>query len=474
MISIGRFLKSAGTYFLGNVLTRLISFFLLPVYTRFLAQEHMGYFDASTKLLNIIIPLVCLEVWSALMRFLFDFEDRNGKEKVIFNGFVIFAGSVAVYVLGFALLGFFVNIQCALLVLFYGFFLMIQNIYSYLARGMGHNQAFAVSGIVSGLINAASNVVMIVFLGMRLESLFLSMTLGLFVQFLILEGRVHALRALKVRYFDRTLILEMARFGLPLAVNNSCYWLLSGYNSIGISHTLGLDANGLYAVAGKFTMAVAIVANCFALAWQEMVYSVGNKKEDKCRLYSTGCDLCITLLLFGVMLIVPAVSVVFNLLVDESFSAAYSAVPLYMFATAISTFAGFLGNAFGAEKKTKSLIVSTVTAAAVNIATFHLLVGVLGIEAANVALTLGYIVIITIRWLQLRRLYPVTMHYGRILLLVVLCVPVFWLYRLQSIWVNFAIIAAVLLLALLVFRRDLKGLLSAVRARKGAAEKSEQ
>ena len=51
MAKVIRLLKSAGIYFLGNVMTRLISFFLLPIYTDTsrLPQEDFGYFDVSTS-----------------------------------------------------------------------------------------------------------------------------------------------------------------------------------------------------------------------------------------------------------------------------------------------------------------------------------------------------------------------------------------------------------------------------------------
>ncbi|MBR6530586.1 MAG: lipopolysaccharide biosynthesis protein [Clostridia bacterium] len=467
MISVKRFLQSAGTYFLGNVMTRLISFFLLPIYTKFLLPEDMGYFDVSTSYLNIIVPVICLEVWAAMMRFLYDYEDRAGKEKVVFNGFVIFSASVLLYVFGFVAVGIITSLRCAFFVCLYGIGLMLQNVYSYLARGMGHNRAFAVSGIVSSLINSVSNIVMILVFGLRLESLYLAMILGLFVQFCMLEAKVHALKAIKPRYFDAALMRSMLRFGLPLCLNTACYWFLSGYNKIAVSATLGLSDSGIYAAAGKFTMMVAIFANCFSLAWQEMVYSVGNEKENKARLYSTACNWCLTLLLFASLLIVPAVKVVFPLLINEQYAAAYHVVPLYMFATAISTFSGFLGNIFGAEKKTGSLFYTTLIAAAVNVFCFHLLVGTLGLQAANVGLAAGFALNIVLRIFELKKLYPdVRILYKRVLILLALHVPVFYIYDTQPLWVNLVTIVCVGLLMLYSFRGEIGDLLKKLKGKK--------
>ena len=467
MISVKKFLKSAGTYFLGNVMTRLISFFLLPIYTNLLPPEDLGHFNNATSYLNIVVPVVCLEVWAAVMRFLCDHEDEEGKDRVIFNGFFLFSAGVLVYVLGFAILGFVTDLRCLVLICLYGIGLMLQNLYSYLARGKGFNQAYALSGIVNMLVNSVSNIVMILVFHMRLESLYLSMTLGLFVQFLMLEGRVHAFRAIRPRFFDKQLIGQMVRFGLPLCLNTVCYWGLSGFNIAAISVTLGLETSGIYSVAGKFTMMVAIFANCFSLAWQETVYSVGNEKENKAQLYSTVCNWCISLLLFAILLIVPAVKLVFPIMVGKDYSAAAQLIPLYMFATGISTFSGFLGNIFGAEKKTGSLFYTTLVAAIFNIGCYLLLYKSMGLHAANIGLSTGYVINIALRIYELKKLFPeVKLFYGRILLLLALHVPVFWIYDSQPIWINVLTAAIIFLVMLFVFRKDILGFVQKLKANK--------
>ena len=463
MGNVLRLLKSAGIYFLGNVMTRLISFFLLPIYTAHIAAADLGYFDVSTSYLNILVPVLCLEIWSGIMRFMFDYDNPEGKYKVIFNGMIIFSASVAVYTVLFVILGLVADIQSIVLVFIYGVFLMIHNLYTYLARGLGFNRAFAVSGIFSSLVNSLSNIFMILVLGMRLNSLYLSMILGLLVQFIILESKVKVLKNISFKMFDRTLIKSMARFSLPLCLNSACFWFLSSYNKVGISNTLGLDANGIYTVAGKFTMMVAIVANCFSLAWQEMVYRLGNEEENKSKLYTVASNYCLILLLFGTLLIIPAVHVIFPYFVDESYHAAYNLVPLYMFATAISTFSSFLGNIFGAEKKTGVIFYSTIIAAAVNVGLFHLLVGKVGLQAANISLTLGYSANIIMRIVILKRSFTIKMDYVKIIFVLLLNIPIFYIYLTQSIIVNIIAFVVVGIIMLLMFRDIIKRMFTTIR-----------
>lgn len=464
MANITRLFKSAGIYFLGNVMTRLISFFLLPIYTAHIATADLGYFDVSTSYLNVLVPVICLEIWSGIMRFMFDFDDPKGKYKVIFNGMIIFSASILVFSILFVVLGIVTDIQSIVLIFIYGILLMFQNLYTYLARGLGFNQAFAVSGIISSLVNSISNIFMILVLGMRLNSLYLAMILGLLVQMIILECKVKVIRNVSIKMFDFDLIKAMVRFSLPLCLNSACFWFLSSYNKIGISNTLGLEANGIYTVAGKFTMVVAIVANCFSLAWQEMVYSLGNSDENKGKLYSVASNYCLTLLMFGTLLIVPAVHVIFPYFVDQAYSEAYSLVPLYMFATAISTFSSFLGNIFGAEKKTGIVFYSTILAAVVNVSVFHLLVGVIGLEAANIGLTLGYCVNIIMRIVILKRIFPVKLEYLKIIFVLLLNVPVFYIYQTQSTIVNIITFVVIGVIMLIMFRETVKKIISSAKS----------
>ena len=166
MSSIKHFFKSSIVYFIGNVLTKIMSFFLLPLYTYRISTEAMGYYDLSTSYLNILIPVICMEIWTSIMRYMFDYYEIRGKYKAIFNGLLIFGGSVVLYTL---LLG----------------------------------------------------------LNMTLNSLYIAMIIGLVVQILILEGRIHLFRHLSVQLFDWELLKSMLRYSIPLSVNSACFWFLT-------------------------------------------------------------------------------------------------------------------------------------------------------------------------------------------------------------------------------------------------------
>ncbi len=152
------------------MLTRIISFFLLPIYTAYIAKQDMGYFDLTTSYLQFIVPVVCLVIWSGMMRFMFDFDNAKGKYQVILNGMTIFGGSLLVYTVLFVVLGIVKDVQSIVLIFFLRCFSDASEHLHLLSTRNGIQPYFALSGIISSLVNSLSNIFMILVLKMRLNS----------------------------------------------------------------------------------------------------------------------------------------------------------------------------------------------------------------------------------------------------------------------------------------------------------------
>lgn len=456
MASIGKFIKSSAIYFVGNVLTKVISFFLLPIYTNYIATGDMGYYDVSISYVHIIVPVVCMEIWSGIMRYMFDYNEKDGKYKAIFNGFIIFGGSMLVYTIGAGVLGLVTDIDKLFLIFLYGITYMLHTVYSYIVRGLGYNAVFAISGILGSLINSVSNIIMILCFGMRLDSMYIALILGLAFQVIFMEFRIKLIKHMSFDMFDKVMIMSMIRFSLPLCLNSASFWFLSNYNRVGISNTLGYEANGIYSVAAKFTYVLGLASNCFSMAWQEMVYSMGNEKENKSKFYSTASNYYIKFLMYGTVILIPAVSVIFTFMVAEDYRSAYSVVPLYLLATVTNIYSVFLGNIFSAEKKTSIIFFSTVAAAVVNVSLFHLLVGSMKLQAANIALLCGFLVMIVVRLLLLRKEFKIRLDFKMLIFTCILFCIAYYIYMTQSKLVNFIAVIVFGVITLIAFRDLLK------------------
>lgn len=462
MSNAKRFLKSSLVYFAGNILTKLVAFFLLPIYTSLLPSEDMGYYDYSISLLNMLIPVICMEIWSGIMRFMFDSKEKEKKYKAVFNGLVIFAFSLFLYTLVFVVLGLVKDVRLIAWIFLYGFFVMLQNIFGAIARGVGLSQIYALSGIVASFVTALTTIVLMLVFNMLLEALYIGAILGFIAQIFIIEKKVKVLPNIKISMFDKVMIKRMLKFSLPLSLNSAFFWFLSSYNRVAITANLGLSATGMYAVAGKFTAVMTLVSTSFSLAWQELAYSKGND-QDRGELYNAASNYYLKFLFAGLLLMTPLISVVFPFLIHENYGDAYELVPLYLLATAASIFSSFLGNIFGAEKKTGVIMYSTVIAAIVNVLTLHLLIGKIGTQAANISLFLGFLTNIIIRIAMLKNVAKIRPDKWTMIGFSVLFFLGLYLYfSKDTLWnILFAIVASIL--SLLIFRELIQKVFIAVK-----------
>ena len=96
MKNLWKFVKTSGIYFIGTVLHKLITFFLLPIYTKYIDKADLGTYDLATAYINFLCSILFLDIWSGIMRFAFEYEGEERK-KPITSGIAIFTGSTVLY-----------------------------------------------------------------------------------------------------------------------------------------------------------------------------------------------------------------------------------------------------------------------------------------------------------------------------------------------------------------------------------------
>lgn len=405
-----RFGRTLGIYFLGNILTKAVSFFMLPLYTAYIEKSVMGYFDLANSYLEIAVPLLAVTIWGGIIRFVFDYDEFEEKRKVIYNGFNVMIIAIFVMICGGFILGSLKDIAHIGLIVILGILMILNNVYGNAARGLGESKLYAASGVLGGLVNCISNVILILLFHNTDTSLFISLALGQASQVFLMEIKLRLAKGYSTKYFDRSLARSMLKYCLPVALNSCFFWFLLSYNRLAIVNTLGLEANGIYAIGAKFTYVIGLLANCITLAIQELLYGVKEEGSEKSKIYTIIAGYYIDFLGFGLMMLVPLVQLSFNLLIASQYREAFSIIPLQLFATICSFFAAYLGEILSAEKYTHRLFVSTVLAAGCNFGLVGYCIGEYGIQGANISLTIAYIVMIASRLILIGKDYKIKLR----------------------------------------------------------------
>lgn len=403
MKELKRLIKTTGIYFLGTVGTKLISILLLPLYTSYLLPSQYGQYDVNITYATLFSSICFLDIWTGIMKYMFENKEDERQFNVVYCGIAIFSTSAVLYTLLMLAFGFIWKIEYLPGVAAYGFFLCLQNLYGYLARAYGKNLLFIFTGIVSTTCNAALNILLLVVMGWDYKALYVSFSVGIMVQCIILEMNLQLIRQFRKKYLDRDTMKCLLRFSLPLCVNSLCYWLLTGYNRIIIEKEIDSSANGYYAVACKFGGILLLVSSCFSMAWQELAYSKYGKDKDTGCFYSYATETYIKVLFCGFFVMMPLIYLIFPYLVDEGYEAAKQMIPINMLATLSGILFIFLANIISTYKKNNIVFISTFAASIVNMAILHMLIKKMGAEAANIALLAGYVVSDGIRIYIIRR-----------------------------------------------------------------------
>ena len=173
--------KNVGLMAVGQFGSRMLSFFLVPLYTSVLSTADYGTFDLYSTIVQLLVPVLSLNIYDAMLRFSLDGKEDIRQVHAI-GASVFFAGVLTLLVLVVANLfvGFLpiVNEYPWLFLLFYtvnALSLMLNNF----ARGLDDVSATVISGIVTTLTMILLNIWFLVGLKWGLFCYFLANIAGM-------------------------------------------------------------------------------------------------------------------------------------------------------------------------------------------------------------------------------------------------------------------------------------------------------
>lgn len=446
-----KFIKSSGIYFVGSVLTKLVSFFLLPLYTSYISPAGYGIYDLYNSYIMFFCSVLFLDIWMGIMRFMYEHSGED-KKKPINCGMVIFICSSVLYaglLYGMAPL---LDIDNPLILLACGLLMNVQSLVGYIVRGYGKDLLYAGSGLIGSIVTTIFNVILLVYCNMDYNALFVASSIGYVVNIFIMICGLKEPHMFSLKYFDKKLFKEMLRFSLPLCLNSVAYWFLTSYDRIVVNEVLGPEANGYYAVAGRFGSMITLFTGCFHMAWQELAYSKSSNEQELGEFYTVAINSYIKSMGIGLLALIPIIAIIYPVMVNDSYNLGKDLIPIYLLGTILSAIGTFLGHIFSAIKKNQLQFWTMLAGSIANVLCIHLLIIKLGIQASNIALSLGFFVLVITRLVFLRRELCILIESKSIIVIVLLFGVVTYIYQNGSIFANIVVLLFIIILAMLVFK----------------------
>ena len=401
-----KFLKTVVVYFSGNILTKIISFLLIPLYTSRIEPSEYGHYDLIVSIITMIVPIAFFQIWDGMFRFIYDYKEKKDKYAIISNGFVVAFIGLIFYTIIFIILTMNYEIQYPVLAFLYGVSIALQYIYGTITRTFERNVLYMASGIANSLFNIISNIILIAIFNMGINALYISAVLGTLIQFILIEIRLNPIKNFKIENISKKLIVRMLKFSMPIAITTVSYWLLSGFTKVVVTNILGSDENGRLAIVNKFSNTLNIVVTVFQMAWHELSFSLANDRNKKIY-YENGINLFSIFLFLGLGILIPVTKVIFPYMVDEKYASAIIIIPITYIYTSFNALSSFMSTQLLAEKNSKDTFYSTLAAAILNVILSISLTKRYGIVGANIALLISFIVNFIIIKILLKNKYNI-------------------------------------------------------------------
>lgn len=387
--------KNTILFSIGNFGSRIITFFLVPLYTNVLTASQYGTVDLITVLATVIAPIITLNISEAVMRFLMD---KNDNKSEILNISIIIC--FVAFILSLLLIPVFkffsVTSEYSLLLSLYLFSFSISTILMCYIRGMEKLMYYSIISIIQTLIIALLNIVFLMKFKLGISGYILAYSVAYIVSSIlcIILGKIF--REFKTLKVNKGLLVEMTKYSLLLIPNALMWWIMNSLDRVMITSMISIDANGIYAVSYKIPTILMTLTSIFNQAW--MYSAVKEKDSDDKDEYTNNVlknlsIIIITTAAFLTIILKPLMSVY----VGNTFFEAWKYVPPLLLGTVFLTMATFLSNEYTVNKDSAGFLKSSTIGAVVNLILNFLLINLFGILGAAVATCVGYLTVLIFR-----------------------------------------------------------------------------
>ena len=390
---------------IGTFSSKLLVYFLMPLYTAILSKEQYGTADLITNAANLLIPFCCIGITHGVFRFAADEEENN---KVVFSsGATVLLLTSAIFLL--------ISPLISLVPYFDGYawlltFYVISSNFHTLAkeyiRAKGHTKLYAFQGILGTALTIAFNLLFLIPMKLGVTGYVLSVAVAdaLGTVFLIIYAKLY--RDFSFKSVSKPKIKEMLRYSLPMMPTTVIWWITNVSDRFVVTYICGSGENGLYSAAYKIPTIIALVAGVFNEAWQLSAISESKDREEVSKFFSAVFERYQAILFLGCSALIPFTQIATRLLLDDSYFSAWTFMPVLLIATVFSSLVTFIGTIYTVKKKTTMSLLTAALGAILNIVLNLAMIPHLGAQGAGIATAISYFAVFAFRAIHSKSFMP--------------------------------------------------------------------
>lgn len=390
---------------IGTFSSKALSFLLMPFVTRVMGTADYGAADLVQQTVNVLIPIVALQVNSAALRFALD--NAADKRDVLtvgvrttLAGFVVFV--FCSYPISLITINDFKLGDYMILIIVFVFVSSFRQLCQQFVRGSGHVKLFAIDGIIS---TATTLLFTILFLGpfkWGVTGYIVAIIASDFCSVIFFVFTAKLYMFVKPKLYTKGITGQMLKYCVPLIPTVILWWIINVSDRYMVTYFVGQSANGLYTAASKIPNFVILFSQIFIDAWQLSAvdeYDSESRAEfftKVFRIYSGGVFAVASALILFCQIIT-------KILVSKTFYDSWQFVPILIIATTYSCIVNFLASVYMAEKKSLMSLLTASSGAITNVILNLVFIPKMGANGAALATVCAFIVVFITRGVNCRK-----------------------------------------------------------------------
>lgn len=279
-----RIVRGSTNYGLGGMLPQVISFLLVPVYTRFLTPGDYGAADVVGALGAVLVILFRLGITGAVIRFFFDHREGEALSRYISTvaWFLVAWTALAAALLTLAGPLVFAHVApgvaflpLGLLGIWTAALGVLPDLQRRLLQAMERSKDHLWLTLLEFLVTVSFTLIFVV--GMRLGVL--GVLAAPFLASVVMTAvSVGFLRRYWRRVVDRAMLRESFRYGAPMLPHHLSSWLMSLANRLFLNGFTTTEAVGLFGIASRFSSPLNVIFSAVSAAWVPAYFAL--RKEE--------------------------------------------------------------------------------------------------------------------------------------------------------------------------------------------------
>ena len=435
-------------YGIGTFGSKVIYFLLVPFYSFFLSKSELGIYDLILASLTIITPIITIQISEAVYRELLDPYIPNQKSSQAFSSglSLVFIGLLLFVAAAFIIKQFFdfkILYELILIQSSFTFYIFFQQT----LRGLSLNKEYALMGAMNAFLLIFFTIGLICFSRIELSNVILAIACAQIISITYAAYKINFFKLLDFKNISKEKVYQLLNYSFPLLPNTLSWWLIDLGSRYIILFFIGLEENGLYAVAARYAGIIALVNSIFILSWQDYVINSKLKISSNKKKLSLSLNLFVAFQIGLVILLTSFSKELIFYTTPVAFHDAANYLPILLISSAFASFCGFYGAFYLKEKRTRKIFTTTFIGSIINIIFCIALINYFSLYAVAAASFVGFFVTFLIRY----RDFDIMLNFNKLMPLIFIYIAVFYItYSYESTNLRLISIAVALISFILI------------------------